>query len=124
MFGFTCTPRSKLRFTFRGTEASIFDLMGPDTGRMVVRVDGREMGIREQVDRWAYYQRLAAVRLASGLPEGTHTVEVELLAEPPDRTVAIEAAKRLGRYDPKAFEGVALRFGFIRIVGELVERGR
>lgn len=41
--------------------------------------------------------------------------------EPPDRSVPIDEAKKLGKYEPKAFDGVALRIGWIRIVGEAVE---
>ena len=61
------------------------------------------------------------MHIAAGLEDKEHTVTVELAPEPPDRTAPIEEAKKLGKYDPKAFEGVALRFGWIRIVGEAVE---
>lgn len=119
---FTRTPGAKLTFKFRGTEASLFNLMGPDTGRAKVTVDGQEMGIREQVDRWAYYQRLSALPLASGLEDTEHTVTVELLPDPPDRRVPIEEAKRVNQYEAADFEGVAFRFGWIRMVGR--SRGR
>jgi hypothetical protein len=118
---FTRTPGARLTFRFKGTEASIFDLMGPDTGRVRVTIDGEDKGERQQVDRWCYYQRLSALPLASGLEDAEHTVTVELLPEPPDRTEPIEEAKRLGQLKPEEFEGVALRFGWIRIVGEAVE---
>jgi len=48
-------------------------------------------------------------------------VTVELLPEPPDRSAPIDEAKKLGKYDPKSFEGVTLRIGWVRIVGEPVE---
>ncbi|MBI2300538.1 MAG: right-handed parallel beta-helix repeat-containing protein, partial [Armatimonadetes bacterium] len=115
---FTRTPGAKLAFRFRGTAASLFDLMGPDTGRVKVTVDGQDRGQRQQVDRWCYYQRLSGLELASGLPDAEHTVTVELLPDVPDRAEPIAEAKRLGRYDAKAFEGVALRIGWIRVVGE------
>ena len=118
---FTKTPGAKLTFKFTGTHASVFDLMGPDTGRVKVTVDGKDAGIRQQVDRWAYYQRLAGLNLAAGLEDGEHTVTVELLPEPPDRSVPINEAKTLNKYKPEDFEGVALRFGWLRIVGEVVE---
>ncbi len=117
---FTNTPGAKLTLKFKGTAASVFDLMGPDTGRARITVDGNEIAIREQVDRWAYYQRLSALRIADGLSDTVHTVTVELLPDPPDRTVAIEAAKVEGRYDPKLFDGVAFRFGWIRMRGDVV----
>ena len=92
--------------------------MGPDTGRVKVTIEGKDAGTRQQVDPWSYYQRLAAVPLASGLPDAEHTVTIELLPDPPDRSVAIQAAKRAGRYDPRLFDGVALRLGSLRLLGE------
>jgi len=119
---FTNTPGSKLTFRFKGTEVGLFDLVGPDTGCVKVIVDGRDMGMRQRVDRWMYYQRLSALSLASGLDDTVHTVTIELLPDPPDRSVFIAEAKKLGRYDdPKRFEGVALRIGWIRVVGEVLE---
>ncbi len=118
---FTDTPGAKLTFKFQGTEASIYDLMGPDTGRARVTVDGKDMGIREQVDPWSYFQRQASIAIASGLPDAVHTVTVELLPDPPNRSIAIEAAKKLNQYDPNLFQGVALRFGWIRIYGEMAQ---
>ena len=117
----TRTPGATLTFRFKGTAASVLDLMGPDTGRARVTVDGRVVGIRQRVDRWAYYQRLSALDVASGLPDAVHAVTVELLPDPPSRTEPIEAAKARGHYDPKLFEGVALRLGCLRLLGELVE---
>ena len=78
-------------------------------------------GIRQQVDPWAYFQRLSALPLVGGLADAEHRVTVELLPEPPDRSVAIEAAKRAGSYNKGVFEGVALRLGFLRFLGEPVE---
>lgn len=118
---FTRSPGARLSFKFRGTAASLFDIMGPDTGRARVSLDGRVVGIKQQVDPWAYYQRLAALSIGDGLPDAVHTATVELLPDPPDRTVPIESAKRAKRYDAALFEGVALRIGSIRLIGELVE---
>ncbi len=116
---YTNTPGAKLTFSFTGTEASLFDLMGPDTGRVLVTVDGQPAGIRQQVDPWSYFQRLAAVPLAAGLKPGAHTITIELLPEPPDRSVPIAEARKRPGFDAKAFEGVALRIGWLRIVGAM-----
>jgi len=43
-----------------------------------------------------------------------------LLPDAPDRSVPIEAAKKEGKYDAALFEGVALRVGCLRLMGELV----
>jgi hypothetical protein len=60
------------------------------------------------------------VEFASGVPDAEHTVTVELLPDVPDRSVPIAEARKLGRYQAADFEGVALRFGWIRLVGEIV----
>ncbi len=117
----TRTPGARLSFRFRGTDASLFNLIGPDHGRVRVTVDGADAGVQGRADRWCYYHRLSATPLASGLDDGEHTVTVELLPEPPDRSEAIAEARRLGRYAPATFEGVALYVGWLRIVGEISE---
>lgn len=115
---FTNTPGAKLSFRFKGTAASLFDLLGPDTGRARVTIDGQSKGVIERMDPWCWSQRLAALEIASDLEDKEHTVVVELLPDAPSRRVAIDEAKRLGRFQTKDFEGVAFRFGWIRIVGE------
>ena len=114
----TRTPGAKLTFQFTGTRAWIFNVFGPGTGRVKVTVDGEEQGIRQQVDPWSYYYRLGSLPIASNLPPGEHTVTVELLPDPPDRSVPIEAARKANRYRPADFEGVGLHLGAICILEE------
>ncbi|MGQ9730340.1 MAG: right-handed parallel beta-helix repeat-containing protein [Candidatus Zipacnadales bacterium] len=118
---YTHTPGAKLTFRFQGTEASLLCLIGPDTGRMRITIDGKGWGEKQLVDRWCYYQRIAALPLGTGLEDTKHTVTVELLPDPPDRSEPIEEAKRLGQYDASSFKGVALRLGWIQIVGEATD---
>lgn len=117
----TREPGARLTFRFRGTHASTFNLIGPDHGRMKVTVDGEDAGVHGRVDRWCHYHRLSATTLASGVNDAEHTVTIELMAEPPNRQVAIEAAREAGTYDPEDFEGVALHLGWLRIVGETLQ---
>ncbi len=118
---YTDTPGATLRFKFRGTSCSIYDLMGPDTGRVEVTIDGKVIGIRQQVDPWSYYQRQAGISVAGNLEDTEHEVIIELLADAPDRSVPIASAEKAGRYDPALFEGVALRVTAIRVIGEVLE---
>lgn len=118
---FTNTPGAKLTFKFKGTMASIYHLLGPDTGQVKVTVDGADTGVKSQVDRWCHYQRLSALPLAPSLEDKEHTITVELLPNPPDRSVPIAEARKNNKYRAEDFQGVALRFGWIRIIGEMVE---
>ncbi len=111
----------RLRNRFRGTDAGLFSLIGPDHGRVRITVDGAEAGVRGRADRWCHYHRLSATTPASGLADGEHAVTGELLPDPPDRSEPIEEATRLERYDPAAFEGVAPYIGWLRIVGEAID---
>lgn len=116
----TRTPGAKLKVRFRGTHLSILDLMGPDTGKVRLTLDGTELGERQQIDRWCTYQRLGSLWCADGIAPGEHTLTLELLPDAPDRSEAIAAARESGQYRPEAFEGVALRLGAIRVRGEVL----
>jgi hypothetical protein len=112
----TQTPGAKLTFKFTGTRAWIFNVFGPKTGKVRVTVDGVEKGVRQQVDLWSYYYRLGGLEIASNLAPGEHTATIELLADPPDRAVPIESAKKANRYRPADFQGTALHLGAICVL--------
>ncbi len=115
-----CTdkPGAKITLKFKGTDAGIFTILTPDTGIVRITIDGKEMGIKNYMSLWASHYPLTAFNIASGLEDKEHTVTIELLPDPPDRTDAIEEAKRLNRYKAEDFQGVALYIGWIRIIGD------
>lgn len=98
-FGFTCfldtlwtsdEPGAKLTFTFRGSEAQIYDVVGPTAGQFRVTVDGKvqEMPL-SRCDAYCvnYYSfRITSTYIVRGLdPALEHTVTLELLPDAPDR---------------------------------------
>ena len=117
----TKQPGAKLSFKFKGTSATIFDFMGPDTGKAQVTVDGKVAAVLAQVDPWSWYQRQAVMPLCSGLEDKEHTVTVELLPDAPDRATPKATAAKQPNFDMSVFNGVALRFGCLRLMGELVQ---
>ncbi len=112
---FTDQPGAKLTFTFTGTQAGLYWIQGPNTGQVRVTVDGRDVGVKGRPTMWWYFYHQSELRLVEKLEPREHTVTVELLGEPPDRSEAIERAKQLGRYRPEDYQGVTLRIGWIRI---------
>ncbi len=112
----TRQPGAKLTFSFTGSEAGMTMLVGPAIGRYRVSVDGKEKSTQGHADRWCYYYRLSGATFASALPPGQHTVTIELLPDPPDRSEPIAEATRLNQYKPEDFQGVALMVGNLRVL--------
>jgi lysophospholipase L1-like esterase len=113
------TPGETLRFTFKGTHAAIYDILGPDCGQVTIRVDGGEASVRPRFDAYCTYHRLATLTLATGLPDGVHTVSVEIHPEQPDKAAIL--SKRNQHIDkPERYDGTNWYAGAIMLLGELV----
>ncbi|MDR2117035.1 MAG: SGNH/GDSL hydrolase family protein [Planctomycetaceae bacterium] len=115
-------PGSKLTFRFKGSQAKIYDLLGPNGGQVIVTVDGKtkEKPVA-RFDSYCTYHRLATLDLASDLdPDIVHTITVEVHPEQPNRQpVAFrlkEPEKELA--EPK-FQGTNVWFGKLMLIGNL-----
>ncbi|MDR0336635.1 MAG: SGNH/GDSL hydrolase family protein [Planctomycetaceae bacterium] len=117
-------PGSKLTFRFKGSQAKIYDLLGPNGGQVIVTVDGKtkEKPVA-RFDSYCTYHRLATLNLASNLDaEVVHTITVEVHPEQPNRqSVAFrlkEPEKELA--EPK-FQGTNVWFGQLMLIGNPVD---
>jgi hypothetical protein len=115
------TPGDAIAFSFKGTAAKLYDLVGPDGGQAIVTVDGRAGRPRPRFDRYCSYHRLATLHIAEGLPDAVHTVRVEIHPEQPNRDVVVNRERGKPGFDPKKYEGTVLRVGWILLVGELAK---
>ena len=82
------TPGSRITFKFRGSQAKLYDLLGPDGGQVIVTVDGR---IHDKpvarFDSYCTYHRIATLMIAGGLdPGAVHSVVLEIDSDRPDRS--------------------------------------
>jgi hypothetical protein len=112
-------PGQSVTFKFKGTSAAIYDLVGPDGGQVQVTVDDQKPVKRARFDSYCTYHRLAKTELASNLPNGVHTVKVELLAEPLDKAkILSQRNEKIDR--PERFAPLNWYAGEILVVGELV----
>jgi hypothetical protein len=113
-------PGGSISFRFRGTTAKIYDLLGPDCGQVIMKVDDQEPVVKPRFDSFCTYHRLATLTIAEGLPDTVHQVELTIHPEQPDKAAILskrnEKMDDLGRYD-----GTAWYAGAILLVGELVE---
>ncbi|MCF6287080.1 MAG: GDSL-type esterase/lipase family protein [Candidatus Hydrogenedentes bacterium] len=114
------TPGETVSFSFKGTYAAIYDILGPDCGQMIVRVDDEAPVIKPRFDAYCTYHRLATLKLAADLPDDVHRVTVEIHPEQPDK-VAILSKNGNTMDNPARFDGTRWYAGAIMLLGELVE---
>ncbi|MFI4851523.1 MAG: GDSL-type esterase/lipase family protein [Gimesia chilikensis] len=116
-------PGSRITFRFRGTQAALYDLLGPDGGQVLITVDGKpSQKPVARFDSYCTYHRISTLRLAQNLdPNQIHTVTVEIHPEQPDRTpVAFRLKNPDEELKSPKFQGTRIRVGQIMLRGELV----
>lgn len=114
-------PGEKLRFRFKGSQARLYDIIGPDGGNAIVTVDGETGKPRPLFDSYCSYHRLAVLGLAyNTTPDQVHEVTVEVSPDQPDRSSVTNREKDKPGYNPAKYEGTVLRFGSIMVIGEIV----
>lgn len=113
-------PGEAISFKFKGTAISIYDLLGPDCGQIVVTIDDKPPVTVSKFDQYSSYHRLGTTWVGSQLSDAVHTVKVELSAERPDKEkILAKGGQKID--DPKKYEGAIWYAGGILLVGDLVE---
>jgi hypothetical protein len=113
------TPGAALSFKFKGTALSIYDLLGPDCGQIVVTLDDKPPVTVSKFDQYSSYHRLGTTWVGAQLADTVHRVKIELSAERPDKE-KILARGNQKIDDPKKYEGSVWYAGGILLVGDLV----
>jgi hypothetical protein len=114
-------PGAELNFKFKGSAAKIYDLVGPDCGKLEVCVDG-VVSTRQRFDAYCTYSRLATTTLAGDLdPSKEHTVKIRVLPDKIDKS-RILFEKNRPDFDkfPEKYAPTNWYAGAIFLVGELV----
>ncbi|HUS92435.1 MAG TPA: SGNH/GDSL hydrolase family protein [Phycisphaerae bacterium] len=116
------TPGERIAFRFRGSMVQLYDLVGPDGAQAVCTVDGKASRPRPRFDRYCTGHRIATLPVAGGLDAGqVHTVQVEIHPEQPDRSIVTDREKAKPSFDPKRYDGTAMRVGGVMLIGDLVD---
>lgn len=117
-------PGSRITFRFRGSQAKLYDLLGPDGGQVIITVDGktREKPV-PRFDSYCTYHRIATLSIAQGLdPEEVHTVTVEIHPQQPDRQpVAFRLKDPEKELKTPKYQGTNIRASQIMLLGDIVE---
>jgi lysophospholipase L1-like esterase len=112
-------PGETIQFKFRGTSASIFDLVGPDCGQVIVTLDNQPPAIRPRFDAFCTYHRLASLGIGADLTNIVHTVKLEIHPDQPDK-VKILSQRNEKMDHSERFNDRAWYAGALMLVGDLV----
>lgn len=116
-------PGASITFRFRGTAAQVYDLLGPDCGQVIVKLDNREPVVKARFDRYCTYHRLAKLGIGSDLEDTVHTVRLEIHPEQVDKLAILhqrKANRAIEELDPATYDDTAWYAGALLIIGELV----
>jgi len=117
------TPGDRLRFTFKGSLAKVYDLVGPNGGKVKITVDGKVTanGV-PRFDSYCTYHRIATLGIAANLdPAATHTVEIEILPEQPDRSILLPKVKSPDELKQPKYNGTCAWFSQLMLIGDLAQ---
>ena len=114
-------PSAELSFKFKGSAAKIYDLIGPDCGKLEVTVDGKTSP-RQRFDGYCTYSRLATTMLASDLDESAvHEIRIRVLSEKLEKDkILFEKNRADFEKSPAKYEPINWYAGAIFLIGELV----
>ena len=112
-------PGQSIEFKFKGTHCAVYDVVGPAGGMVAVTLDGKAQKSVQRIDAYCTYPRLSTFVVGTDLPEGEHSVRLELLADPIDKAAVL--AKNKNQIDkPERFAPLHFFPGALLIVGDLV----
>ncbi len=114
-------PGETISFKFKGTTASLYDILGPNMCQVNITVDGKARSKPvPRFDSYCSWFRLATLGLVGGA-DAVHEVKVEIDAKQPDRSSVTKLESQKPGYDPKKYDGTVFRVGAILLLGDLVE---
>lgn len=116
-----CEPGASLSFTFNGTYAAIYDLVGPDGGIIGVTLDDKPERNVTRIDGYCTYARIAKTEVGTA-PAGQHKVTITLKADAPDKKKILFEHNRADlEKNPKKYEPNLWHAGAIFLLGDLAK---
>ncbi len=111
---------ASLEFTFDGTTAAIFDLVGPDGGQLSVELDDNPPALRNRIDAYCTYHRMSKLAVASELPSARHTVRISLTSETLDkRNILFEHNRADFDQNPEKYAPQTWYIGSLLVIGQV-----
>lgn len=109
-----------LTFSFNGTFASVYDLVGPDGGKVGVKIDDGPEKVVNRIDGYCVYHRIAKLDIGT-VPAGIHAVTITLKSEAPDKAkILFEHNRPDLEKNPAKYADNAWHAASIFLLGDLV----
>jgi hypothetical protein len=113
-------PGEAVTVQFEGTHIGLFDIGGPDSGRLKVTVDGGEPFLVDRFTLYNDHNRNQFVFLPE-LPNGRHTVRFEIDTEKTDKAAVFEASgnersRQHVREHPDWYDQTVIQLGKLLLV--------
>jgi hypothetical protein len=116
---------AELSFRFKGSRVMIYDIKGPDCGKLEVTIDDMTFS-SARMDGFCSYHRLNTLEIAKDLnPQKIHKVNIKLLADKLDKAEILFEYKRDDfKTNPEKYASHNWYVGAILLVGELISRNK
>ena len=110
----------RMSFRFVGTAGALYDLLGPEGGMVQVALDDQATR-HQRFDPYCTWTRLALLWIGEQLPDGPHTVTVEVLPDLFDKRCILgeESRQHFDRH-PEKYADFVWYAAAILVVGELL----
>lgn len=117
------SPGAEMSFRFKGSFVGIYDLLGPDSGQVIVHVDDKPAKTVRRFDRYCTYHRISKMQLSSDLEKGiVHSARITLDSQHPDKaTILFDRNKPDMKKNPEKYSKANWYAGSVMLIGNLVE---
>ena len=108
---------ASLTFSFNGTTAAVFDLLGPDGCEVSVQVDDETPAMKKRIDGYCTYHRMSKLNVASELEEAVTVTPTAL----DKRSILFEKNRETYDKNPDRYADHTWYAASLLILGELIE---
>ena len=116
------SPGAALEVDIEGTQAAVYDLVGPDCGQLEVKVDEQPARKLPRFDPYCVSHRLSKAVFLGDAAKGRHHIRLTLLAEAPDKAkILFEKDRADVEKNPAKYANNFWYAGGLLILGDVVK---
>lgn len=115
-------PGASLSFQFKGKEVSIYDILGPDGGRISIKLNDKDERFVNRIDGYCTYHRLSKMGVGGDETDEVQSVTLTLTDEKLDkREILFEKNRDDFDKNPERYSDHVWHAGSIMIIGNIVK---